>query len=155
MREVKGRRHSLNIVNWLKELGAWWRDDETPWCGTFVAHCLKSTNRGVPKHWYRAKAYEKYGTLLSAPAYGCIGVMSRRGGGHVCFVIGETKDGKRLVVIGGNQNDSVCVTSYPRSRFTAFVWASRDDGTLSVPYEYRYQLPVYDQHNLNKVVSEA
>ena len=37
--EIPGKQHNPVIVNWLTALGAWWNDDETPWCGTFVAHC--------------------------------------------------------------------------------------------------------------------
>lgn len=154
MREIKGIRHNKIIVSMVIALGGWWRDDETPWCGVFVGHCLKETGRAVPRHWYRAKAYAKYGTLLSDPCYGCIGVMSRRGGGHVCFVIGKTC-GDRLVVIGGNQNNRVSVAVYPRKRFTAFVFPAKTDGSPSLPYPYRYDLPIYDSHNLSKPVTEA
>ena len=38
--EVAGKQHNGTIVNWLIKLGAWWRDDESPWCGTFVVFCL-------------------------------------------------------------------------------------------------------------------
>lgn len=68
--EVAGKQHNGTIVNWLIKLGAWWRDDETPWCGTFVAYCLRQSGRPVPRHWYRARAYESYGTRLDKPAYG-------------------------------------------------------------------------------------
>lgn len=154
MREIRGVRHNKIIVAMVIALGGWWRDDETPWCGVFVAHCLKVTGRDVPKAWFRAKAYANYGTRLTRPAYGCIGVMSRRGGGHVCIIIGKTQDG-RLVVIGGNQNNRVSVAVYPRSRFTGgFVFPSRN-GMPSLPYPYRYDLPVYDPQNLTHPVSEA
>lgn len=151
--EIKGAKHNPTILAWVKKLGGWFADDETPWCGTFVAHCLKSANRAIPKHWYRALAYKNYGTTLAKPAYGCIGVMSRQGGGHVCFIIGKTKDGK-LVCLGGNQNNQVNITTYPTSRFVAFLWPERSDGTKSVPNSERYNLPIYNGQ-LTKVVSEA
>lgn len=153
LREIVGVKHNPTIVQWLKNLGAWWRDDETPWCGVFVAHCLTASNRAIPKHWYRAKAYAEYGTLLKRPAYGCIGVMGRSGGGHVCFIVGETKDGY-LVGLGGNQSNSVGLAKFPRSRFIAFVWPPYGNGVPSLPYDSRYKLPIYDS-SLKVSASEA
>lgn len=144
LKEIPGPKHNQTILQWVKNLGGWFTDDETPWCGTFIAQCLKEAGRGVPKHWYRALAYETYGTRLAKPAYGCIGVMARKGGGHVTFIVGETKDGKYLVGLGGNQSNAVNLMKFEKSRFTAFVWASYDSGVLSSPYPNRYKLPKYD-----------
>ncbi|WP_156496279.1 TIGR02594 family protein, partial [Eikenella sp. NML03-A-027] len=94
------------IINWLIALGAWWRDDETPWCSTFVAHCCRTAGRDLPKHWYRAKGWLETGTRLSKSAYGCIVVFERQGGGHVGFVVGQDRQGN-LMVLGGNQGDAV------------------------------------------------
>ena len=40
LREIKGTKHNPTIIKWLDDMGkyskestAWWRDDETPWCG--------------------------------------------------------------------------------------------------------------------------
>jgi alpha-D-ribose 1-methylphosphonate 5-triphosphate synthase subunit PhnG len=33
----------------------------------------------------------KSGTKLAKPAYGCVAVKTRIGGGHVCFVVGKDK----------------------------------------------------------------
>lgn len=144
LKEIVGINHNQTILAWVKNLGGWFTDDETPWCGTFIAQCLKETGRGVPKHWYRALAYESYGTRLTKPAYGCIGVMSRTGGGHVTFIVGETKDGKYLVGLGGNQSNAVNLMKFEKSRFTAFVWPTYNNGVASTPYQSRYNLPKYD-----------
>lgn len=137
LREVKGARHNPNIQMMLKYLGAWWKDDETPWCGVFTAYCLKKNGIVIPKHWYRALDYKNYGAKLSKPAYGCIAIKTRKGGGHVCFVVGKTKDG-RLVCLGGNQNDMVCYAVYKASDFEEFRWYGR----TTRPLEGRYNLPV-------------
>lgn len=144
LKEIPGPKHNQTILQWVKNLGGWFTDDETPWCGTFIAQCLKEAGRGVPKHWYRALAYESYGTRLAKPAYGCIGVMSRTGGGHVTFIVGETKDSKYLVGLGGNQSNAVNLMKFEKSRFTAFVWPTYDNGVASSPYPDRYKLPKYD-----------
>lgn len=144
LKEIPGPKHNPTILQWIKNLGGWFTDDETPWCGTFIAQCLKEAGRGVPKHWYRALAYASYGTRLAKPAYGCIGVMSRTGGGHVTFIVGETKDGKYLVGLGGNQSNAVNLMKFDKSRFTAFVWPSYSNNVASSPYPDRYKLPKYD-----------
>lgn len=146
-------KHNPTIISWLKELGGWWSNDEVPWCGTFIAHCLKVSNRNIPKHWYRAKDYLNYGTKLNKPAYGSIGVMSRTGGGHVTFIIGKTKDGK-LACLGGNQNNEVNIAIYSLDRFENFIWPENNKGDKLVPLSNRYELPLYDSKNLKVISSE-
>lgn len=153
LREIRGRRHNRTILKWLRDLKAWWANDEVPWCGTYVAHCLKEAGRPIPKHWYRALAYADAGTHLAEPHYGCIGVMKRRGGGHVCFIVGRTKDG-HLVGLGGNQGNAVNLRKFPRRRFRHFVWVDRAKGVPSMPYPYRSNLPTYD-NNLKVSRNEA
>ena len=63
-KEIPGAKHSSVIARWLARLGAWWRDDETPWCGTFVAECLKDAGLPLPSNWYRAKEWANYGSNL-------------------------------------------------------------------------------------------
>lgn len=133
-------KHSPTIFGWLKMLGAWWVDDETPWCGVFVAHCLQAAGVKFPKHWYRALAYIDGGAPLSRPAYGCVAIKTRKGGGHVCFVVGRDKKTGKLVCLGGNQNNMVCYALYNESDFQAFMWY----GITSRPADHRYNLPVLD-----------
>jgi len=136
-KEIKGAIHNKTIVMMLKYLNAWWFDDETAWCGVFTAYCLKKNGIVIPKHWYRALDYKNYGHKLTKPAYGCIAIKTRNGGGHVTFVVGKTKDGK-LVCLGGNQNNMVNYAVYSASVFDEFRWCGR--GTR--PLEGRYNLPI-------------
>src|SRR5687768_1344129 len=39
--EVPGAETAPKIKQWLADLGAWWRDDETPWCGVAVGAWMK------------------------------------------------------------------------------------------------------------------
>lgn len=136
-KEIKGAIHNKTIVMMLKYLNAWWFDDETAWCGVFTAYCLKKNGIVIPKHWYRALDYKNYGHKLTKPAYGCIAIKTRNGGGHVTFVVGKTKDGK-LVCLGGNQNNMVNYAVYSANVFDEFRWYGR--GTR--PLDARYNLPV-------------
>lgn len=149
LREIKGPKHNLTIVGWLKALKAWWTDDETPWCGTFIAHCLQTAGVKYPKNWFRALAYADtaYGAKLKKPAYGCVAVKTRQGGGHVCFVVGRDLRTGKLVCLGGNQSDMVCFALYAESDFEAFMWC----GQTSQPAQHRYELPVLSGVTATKV----
>lgn len=138
--------HNPTILKWLSSLGAWWKEDETPWCGVFVAHCLKIAGVAYPKHWYRALAYLDGGAKLSKPAYGCVAVKTRNGGGHVCFVVGKTSNGK-LVCIGGNQNNMVSYATYNVSDFEEFRWY----GKTNRPADFRFDLPLMTNVSATKV----
>ncbi|MDY7026538.1 MAG: TIGR02594 family protein [Pseudomonadota bacterium] len=151
--EIKGAQHNPIILGWLRKLKAWWTDDETPWCGTFIAAVLVRTSRGTPKHWYRAKAYLKWGTKLGRPAYGSIAVKSRKGGGHVFFVAGETPDGD-IVGLGGNQGDKVSLARFSREDIIDYMWPPTAKGEKRLPSMSRYRLPVYT-HDLQPPASEA
>ena len=121
MRELAGAPTAPRIAGWLAELGAWWRDDETPWCGTAVAGWLKASGVPLPKHWYRAKAWLNWGTVLGGPAVGAIVVFERAGGGHVGFLVGKDHEG-RLLVLGGNQGDKVGIIAFDRNRVAGYLW---------------------------------
>ena len=111
-----------------------------PWCGTFVAYCLKKFGIAIPTNWFRALDYTTKGTPLKAPCYGCVAIKTRKGGGHVCFVVGRDKKTGKLVCLGGNQNNMVCYALYNESDFQSFMWY----GKTSRPADHRYDLPVLD-----------
>ena len=144
-REIKGSQHNPLILSWLQNLKAWWANDETPWCGVFVANALKNAERGIPTHWYRAIDYLNYGTSLTRPAYGCIVIFTREGGGHVGFIVGKDKKGN-LMVLGGNQGDAVNIKPFSVSRVSGYRWPSDVHGKLLMPNSSRYSLPLIDSH---------
>lgn len=85
----------------------------------------------APAAAFRAKAWSLFGRKTKRPVYGAIGIKTRQGGGHVAFVVGQSSDGRYLYMLGGNQNDEVNISRYPKNVWTDFVlpWgydASRD-----------------------------
>lgn len=121
-REIPGPTHNPKIITWLRNLKAWWSEDETPWCGTFVAHCMQEAGLPYPQHWYRAKGWSEYGSNLAPDrlALGAILVFDRKGGGHVCFYAGE--DETHYHCLGGNQSNGVNVMRLEKSRLVASRW---------------------------------
>lgn len=121
-REIPGPKHNATIMGWLKRLGSWIKDDETPWCGSFVAAVMQEAGLPYPDMYPRAKAWADYGARLQTHllAPGAILVFARQGGGHVGFYVGE--DANFYHVLGGNQSNSVNTTRIAKSRLVASRW---------------------------------
>lgn len=162
--EIKGAKHNPAIIMliqaaerstktnlaWLygkKADGTTNYNDEIAWCGTFLGGIFSQCGLGskVPKEFFRAKDWAKAGTKLTKPAYGCVAVLDREGGGHVGIVVGKTKSGK-IKLLGGNQSDSVNIMDFEPSRITAYRWVS--SGTE--PLAHRYELPILPAGKISK-----
>ena len=117
-REVKGAKHNPRIIEYHKTTTLKGTTDEIPWCSSFVNWVMKQagypgTNSAAARSWLQ------YGQRLAAPVPGCIVVLSRDGGGHVGFYMGQDSYG--LKILGGNQGDAVTVAQYPANRCLALV----------------------------------
>jgi uncharacterized protein (TIGR02594 family) len=124
-REIKGVASNLWIkAMWFNLKAGWlWNtkkdDSELPWCGLFTGHCLDVYGYAIPKEFYRALDWLKWGVDIGAPCYGCVVVFTRNGGGHVGFVVGMDKKG-RLMVLGGNQKDAVTIAPFDIERVSGY-----------------------------------
>lgn len=127
--ETPGKETTPAIRRWLIKLGAWWRDDETAWCGVAVAHWMREAGAPIPKHCYRARAWLDWGTALTQPTLGCVVVFERRGGGHVGLVVGQDVL-DNLLVLGGNQGDKVSIARFSPDRVLGYRWPLLDVVTL-------------------------
>lgn len=92
----------------------------TPWCAAFVALILSKA--GYPYiHSLMAKDYLKYGHVTDSPHYGDIVVFNRGNDpalGHVAFFV--RFEGKNVIVLGGNQDNTVKYKAYPISRVVGY-----------------------------------
>ena len=119
-REIPGPKHNRWIAEGWKRLGAgWFTDDETPWCGLFVAHCIEAAGLPFPKTFPRAMAWAEWGKPCKA-AVGAVVVFKRQGGGHVGFLVGE--NARHYYVLGGNQSNAVNIMPLDRDRAVAIRW---------------------------------
>jgi uncharacterized protein (TIGR02594 family) len=116
------------IMGWAKGLKISYANDETAWCGLFVAHCIGTNlpNEPRPNSPLSARAWLKFGKATSAQ-FGAVIVFWRGspGGwqGHVGFYVGE--DDKAYHVLGGNQSNRVSVARMPKGRFLGARWPSQ------------------------------
>lgn len=125
LREIPGPRHAPVIGQWLHQLRAWWVDDETPWCGTFVAAMLEQSGIALPRHWYRAREWLNWGTDCQRPFVGSVVVLSRGPAmGHVGFVVGWY--GSQLAVLGGNQGNAVTIAGFAPDRILGYRWPANE-----------------------------
>lgn len=129
-RETPGLATSPFVGRMLAKLHAWWKDDETAWCATFASWCLEENGFDYPKAFYRARAFLSWGrpfVTLAVVPYGAVAVLSRPPSttdGHVGFVVGMLREqGQEYVyLLGGNQENQVCVRRYPQWRVLAYRW---------------------------------
>jgi uncharacterized protein (TIGR02594 family) len=122
-KEFAGKGNNPKIIEWAKKLGGWfasfYKEDSIPWCGLFVAHCIKEAGFPVQGDALSALGWSDYGKACH-PCVGAIMVFSRQGGGHVGFYVGEDKDA--FHILGGNQSDMVSVARVAKSRHVQTRW---------------------------------
>lgn len=139
-REIKGDKDNPAIVELFNLSGhPEVKDDETAWCAAFVGGVMAKAGLSG-SGMLNARSYETWGQALplNSPVYGCVGVKKRQGGqawqGHVGFVVGASAS--QIIMLGGNQGDSVSVAAFPRADFTAFRYPSK----IALP-KIAYPLP--------------
>lgn len=124
--EIVGKNHNPRILGWAKKIGgfvgSYYTNDEIPWCGLFVAWCMKANEIPITiDNPLSALAWNKFGTKTD-PCYGAVMVFSRSGGGHVGFYVSE--DSESYHILGGNQSNQVNVTKVAKARFVGARWPS-------------------------------
>jgi uncharacterized protein (TIGR02594 family) len=146
-KEVAGAKANPRVMEYHRTAGmSWAEDDDVPWCGSFVGWVMKQHGHTLPANAFRALAWKNFGQALENPAYGAIGFKKRKQGGHVAFIVGQSRDGKSYFMLGGNQKNSVNVSEYSAKDWIGFVFPSNTQ-----PSEL---LPVY-KGNSEKAGSEA
>ncbi len=124
LKEIKGSKHSKVILNMVKSLSRGFRyikDDETPWCSTFINHIAKESGyerTGSPA----AKSWLKVGESvpLKDAQLGNVVVLWRKnktcGLGHVGIFEAISENGKYVKLYGGNQNNRAGSDWFPVNR---------------------------------------
>jgi uncharacterized protein (TIGR02594 family) len=122
LKEIPGPKHNSFIAKGWARLGAgWFNDDETPWCGLFVAHCIEAAALPYPAKgmFARAKSWAEWGKPFGM-LLGAVAVFGRQGGGHVGFLVGVSSS--NLYILGGNQSNAVNIMPIAKSRLLALRW---------------------------------
>lgn len=114
------------ILQFARDLQIPYFDDDVPWCGLFVSHCIASQlpQEPLPTNSLGARQFERFGDKAE-PQTGAVMVFWREGRdsgkGHVGFYVGEDRNGNYLL-LGGNQGDQVSIIAKPMDRFVCARW---------------------------------
>lgn len=123
VKEWPGRSHNTRILQYMKESGFDFIDDETSWCSIFVNWCAKKAGlkySGKPT----ARSWLDVGIdiLEKDVQMGDIVIFWRDSPeswkGHVGIYI--STDNEFIYVLGGNQNNMVCILPYTKLRVIGY-----------------------------------
>jgi uncharacterized protein (TIGR02594 family) len=125
-REKPGAGSNEAILGWAHDLELTsYNDDDIPWCGLFVAHCidLQLPEETLPSNPLGARNWAKFGNETQ-PQLGAVMVFWRRskasGLGHVGFYWAE--DDRAYHILGGNQSNAVSIARLQKDRFLEARW---------------------------------
>jgi len=122
IREILGPEDNPEIMKYYHETGRGWVDSETTaWCDAFADWCTWKAG-GVPTPGLNAREWLRYGDAVDDPSLMDMVVLWRESinswKGHVGFFI--NKDDEYIYILGGNQNNSVCIQPYPIGRLLGY-----------------------------------
>jgi uncharacterized protein (TIGR02594 family) len=118
LKEIPGVENNPEILGFFKDIGHQWvQNDETAWCSAFLNAIAKRTGYQRSNR-LDARSWSYVGKDTQIPEIGDIVILWRDNPnswkGHVGLFI--NKDDKYVYVLGGNQNNSVCISPYPIKR---------------------------------------
>lgn len=114
--------HNPEILKYFQEIGLpWVRDDETAWCSAFANWVAMKA--GVERSGkLNARSWLNVGENIEKPMLGDIVVSWRVNPqdwrGHVGFYMNH--DDKFVYILGGNQNNQVCVKAYDINKLLCY-----------------------------------
>lgn len=125
VQELPGPQHNPRILEYhasttLGQADA--RQDETPWCSSFVNWCISQSNhKGTNSAW--ARSWLNFGVETDEPRLGCIVVLKRGSSptkGHVGFY--KQSSSGLISLLGGNQGNRVKVSRFEKNRLLSYRW---------------------------------
>ena len=120
--EVSGKSANPFIIDLFKYTSFHSDSDETPWCAALVNAALQKLGFEATKS-AAASSFEQYGASC-ALTYGCIVVLKRDDGGrHVAFFVGFDEH-ENMLLLGGNQANSLKVSAFKRESYLTSRWPS-------------------------------
>lgn len=124
VREIPGARDNPRILEYATAVDYHPAHDEDAWCSNFANWVMQQAGyKGTRKA--NARSWLTWGDKLEKPQYGCVIVFWRdevqSAKGHVAFYLRDSGIND-LIVLGGNQLNSVCAMPYPRTRLLGCRW---------------------------------
>ena len=122
LKETVGKKHNPVIVKMFSDIGhGWVKNDELAWCAMIVNWWLKETGYEYTGK-LNARSFLEIGEPVKIPEKGNLVIfwrINKHGPfGHVGLFIRETNN--LIYVLGGNQNNKVCIKAYPKSQLLEY-----------------------------------
>ena len=122
IKEIVGKKHNNEVLKYFKETGnEWVTTDETAWCSAFVNWVAKKSGYEFTGA-LNARSWLDIGEATDTPQIGDIVVLWRVAPsswkGPVGFFSRETDS--FIYILGGNQNNSVCIRAYPKKQLLEY-----------------------------------
>lgn len=122
--EYPGSKHNPDVLKYFDATrynGADWITDETAWCSAFMNWCAEQS--GLEKSGeLNARSWLKVGEEVNEPLPGDVIILWRESKnswkGHVGLFVREK--GESVFVLGGNQNNEVNISPYPKDRVLGY-----------------------------------
>lgn len=132
--EVEGAFHNADILEMHQTTSLAANDDETAWCSSAVNWAAKAagtegTNSAAARSWLEWKNGRT--VSLEMALRGDV-VIFWRGSryswkGHVALYHGPASNQNEVLVLGGNQDNALNISAYPKSRLLGVRRATRDE----------------------------
>ena len=120
--EIPGEQNNPQILTFFQDIGhSWVQDDETAWCAAFIAYIALKC--GCERSFkLDARSWLGVGEEIIEPELGDLVIFWREHPGSWKGHVGEFAgmDKKNIFCLGGNQNNRVDVSPYPRTRVLGF-----------------------------------
>ena len=122
--EIIGDSNNFQILNFFNEMGhPEITNDEMSWCSSYMSWCAKQMNL-VGSNGLLARSWLEVGEIVEKPKVGDVVVFWRETKnswqGHVGIFLNENPITHEIYCLGGNQDDKVCVKSYPANQLLGY-----------------------------------
>jgi uncharacterized protein (TIGR02594 family) len=110
--EIPGTQHNARIMLYHSTTVGGAAPDETPWCSSFVNYCVEQSGL-VGTDSKAARSWKNWGRFVDRADWRVADLVVFWTGapnstsGHVGFLVAW--DGPRPFILGGNQNDRLCI----------------------------------------------
>lgn len=130
--EIPGSAANPRILDYHSETTLRATLDEIAWCSSFICWCFERS--GIPStRSAAARSWLDWGIAANSGIQGAVVILERGKNpmqGHVGFYWSEDLD--QVYILGGNQDNRVCVKGYPKKHILGFrvpeedYWVNND-----------------------------
>ena len=120
IKEIRGDEDNPEVLKYFKSVGSNY-SDEYAWCSAFINWCAKELGLEMSGK-LNARSWLQVGISVENPTPGDVVILWRESQdswkGHVGMYINIVGDD--IFILGGNQNNMVCVKAYPKNRILGY-----------------------------------